>query len=236
MRFRILALVLAGSLSLQAEEIPLTDSTVVLGQRVGPIEKGMTLTGLKTLVGPDKFKVEEVPGPEGQTIPGTTLFKGTDREILLIFNPDGDEREIVEVRLEGKGWKFSDGAAVAKGMSVEEVQKANTKPYKVAGFGWDYGGYCDFSGGRLEGKVSVRFSPGVEQFDESLTGEVSIASDDDKLKTVKAKVTEVSIVFPVAAPDTEQPDAEPSDAAPEPDKESAEKAGTEKPATEKTGQ
>ncbi|BCU76117.1 hypothetical protein [Luteolibacter sp. LG18] len=192
---RRLFLAFAGCAALHAAEIPLTDATVVPGERVGPIEKGMTLFGLKTLLGADKFKSVDLPGAEGETIPGAIVFKGTDREIQVVFNPEGDEKEIVEVRIVGKGWKFPDG--LARGMTVEQVEKVNGKPYKVSGFDWDYGGYADFTGGKLAGKVSVRFNHGDKELDKSLIGDRSLSSTDKKLREAKVTATEISVIFPL---------------------------------------
>lgn len=197
MRFLPLALVIFSSLSLHAGEIALTDSTVVPGERVGPVERGMTLAGFKSLLldGKTKAVYEDLLGGEGSTIPGAILFKGTDREIQVVFNPDGDEKEILEVRIVGKGWKIPGG--LNRGVGLETVEKANEKPYKVAGFGWDYGGYADFSGGKLEGKISVRFKPGTKEYPDTLAGDHLIASDDAALKKNKPVVEELSVLFPV---------------------------------------
>ncbi|MGC4015669.1 MAG: hypothetical protein QM755_14275 [Luteolibacter sp.] len=192
---RRLFFVLFGCATLHAAEIPLTDATVVPGERVGPIEKGMTLFGLKTLFGADKLKFVDLPGAEGETTPGAIAFKGSDREVQVVFNPEGDEKEIVEVRIIGKGWKFPDG--LAKGMTVEQVEKVNGKPYKVSGFDWDYGGYADFTGGKLDGKVSVRFNHRAKDLDKSLTGEKSISSTDKKLREAKVTADEISVIFPL---------------------------------------
>ena len=75
-----IALLSASSLSLTAAEIPPDDNTIILGERVGPIEKGMTLFGLKTLFGGGKVKPVKIPGPEGSELDGVRLFAGTDRE------------------------------------------------------------------------------------------------------------------------------------------------------------
>ncbi len=177
-------------LTLTASEISLDDSTVVLGERVGPIEKGMTLFGLKTLFGADKVKPTKIPGPEGTELEGVRLFAGTAREVEILFDEESQEKEIIDVRIIGKGWKFTNGLKL--GMSIAEVEKSNGKAYQVSGFDWDYGGYANFEGGKMEGKVSVRFSPTGET-DPSLSGEKQIPSTDKKLRSAKVKVTEISV-------------------------------------------
>ena len=178
-----------------AESVALSDARVVPGVRVGPITKGMTRASLKALVGPDQFKAIEVAGGEGDTLPGAVVFKGTAREVEVVFNPEGDKKEIIDVRIIGNGWKFPDD--LRKGMTLEQVEKVNGKPFKVLGFEWDYGGYADFTGGKLAGKVSVRFTHHQADLDHSLVGDREIASTDKKLRAAKPVVSEISIGFPL---------------------------------------
>ncbi|HEY1082949.1 MAG TPA: hypothetical protein VGE29_11830 [Prosthecobacter sp.] len=181
---------LFGSL-LQAEEIPTTDTTIIPGVRVGPIEKGMTLFGLKTVYGGGTVKAADIEVGEGSTEPGAKLFAGTDRELEILFNPEGDEREVWDVRIIGKAWKFQNGLKL--GQRLEEVEKINGKPFKVLGFGWDYGGYANFEGGKLEGKVSIRFGPTAKEVSDDLSGDKEILSTDKKLRAAKVVVETISI-------------------------------------------
>jgi hypothetical protein len=181
-------LIVAG---LQAE-IPITDTTVVPGLRVGAIEKGMTLTGLKSVFGGGAVNAVVLPGPEGSEIDGARMFVGTDREVEIIFNPEGNEREIWEVKPIGKAWKFENGLKL--GLSLEEVEKINGKAFKVWGFDWDLGGWADLTGGRLEGKVSIRLEPSAAASEE-LSGDKQIASTDKKLRAAKPKVSELTVLL-----------------------------------------
>jgi hypothetical protein len=96
------------------------------------------------------------------------------------------------VRIIGKGWKFANGLKL--GMNIAEVEKVNGKPYELSGFDWDYGGYANFKGGKLEAKVSVRFSP-TGEIDQSLSGDKQIPSTNKKLRAAKVAVTEISVFF-----------------------------------------
>ncbi|GEP42865.1 hypothetical protein [Brevifollis gellanilyticus] len=189
-RSTFLCLLALGLSSALNAEIPLDDSTIIVGERVGPIEKGMTLFGLKTMFGGGKVKSVKIPGAEGEEIDGVRLFGGTDREIEIIFNPEGDEKEIWDVRIIGKGWKFVNG--LTKKMGIAELEKVNGKPYQVNGFGWDYGGWANFEGGKLEGKVSIRFSPEGD-VDDSLNGDKQIPSTNKKLRAAKVSMTDISV-------------------------------------------
>ena len=84
---------LTSVFTLSASEIPLDDATIVLGERVGPIEKGMTLFGLKTLLGAGKVKPTKIPGPEGTELEGVRLFTGTERELEILLDEESQEKD-----------------------------------------------------------------------------------------------------------------------------------------------
>lgn len=187
-----LCLLLLTVAVLPAAEISPDDTTIVIGERVGPIEKGMTLFGLKTLLGGGKVKAADIEVGEGETLPGAKLFEGTDKELEILFNPVGDEKEVWDIRIIGKAWKFENGLKL--GMSLEAVEKINGGPFIILGFGWDYGGFANLEGGKLAGKVSLRFEPG-ENTDESLSGDQEIPTTNAKLRASKPKVESITVVF-----------------------------------------
>lgn len=164
------------------------DNTIVLGKRVGAITHGMTILGLRTLYGAKNVKAAQLDGPEGTTLDGIRLFPGSDRELELIYDQEGDEKIVTDVVVIGSAWKFECGLKV--GMSIEEVEKINGKPFQVAGFDWDYGGFANFEGGKLERGVSVRFYPTSETVSEKLSGDVQIKSTDKQLRAAKPVVQE----------------------------------------------
>lgn len=179
---------------LHASEIDSTDNTIVLGQRVGLIKPGMSAAELEKAYGKAHVKQEEIDGAEGETIPGARLFAGTDRELEITFDPENEKQKIVfDVRVIGTAWKFENG--LKAGMTIEEVEKINGKPFKISGFGWDYGGYANFEGGKLFQKVNLSFEPITEEVPEYLIGDKELSSSDKKLRAAKPVVTEPISVF-----------------------------------------
>ncbi|MDZ4289847.1 MAG: hypothetical protein U0984_17920 [Prosthecobacter sp.] len=185
------ALVLAFSAA-HAADIPLDDTTVVLGERVGPITMGMTSASLKALLG-KKVKISKLPGPEGTEIEGAKAFAGTDRELEIMFNPESNKKEISDIVVVGKAWKFGNG--LKSGLTIIELEKINGKTFTVNGFGWDYGGFANFEGGKLAAKVSVRFDTGEAEIPDSLSGERQIPSTDKKLRALNPKAGHVTVFF-----------------------------------------
>ena len=191
---RILACLLLFTAFLHADEVDPKDNTIVLGKRVGLIKPGMSVTDIERAYGKENLKLQKIPGAEGEEIDGAKLFAGTGRELEIVWDPDNDKKQVVfDIRVMGKDWKFENG--LKSGMTVEEVEKINGKPFKVAGFEWDYGGYANFEGGKLAGKVSIRFSPSTKNVPEYLSGDKQISSSDKKLRAAKPLVDEGISVF-----------------------------------------
>lgn len=191
-RFHLLSFAVFLGLSFSA--FGAEDLTVVPGKRVGPITALSSLSTLQALFGKDKVKAAKLSGAEGEELDGAILFKGTDRELQIIWDFDAVGKRISDIRILGKAWRFESGLKL--GLSVEEVQQINGKPFKVSGFGWDYGGYADFEGGKLAEGVSVRFEPTERKFPNSVIGEVQLLSTNLDLMATKPVVDGLTVVFP----------------------------------------
>jgi hypothetical protein len=185
------------SLSL-AEEAP-NDTTIVVGERVGPIKPPMTPPGLKTAFGLKSLGVVQLDGPEGTTVDGIKIFPGTEKELEVVLETVVQDEWVSEVRILGKAWKFSNG--LKAGMTLAEAQKINGRLFKVSGFDWDYGGCANFQGGKLGFHVSVRFSPTGESYSEKIAGDVQIRSDDKTRLAAEPIVTApISVMFEFPQP------------------------------------
>lgn len=191
---RILTCLLLFTTFLHADEVDAKNNVIVLGKRVGLIKPGMTASDIEHAYGKKNLKLQKIPGAEGEEIDGAKLFAGTDRELEIVWDPDTDKKQVVfDIRVLGKAWKFDNG--LKSGMTVEEIEKINGKPFKIAGFDWDYGGYANFEGGKLDGKVSIRFSPSTENVPEYLSGDKQLSSTDKQLRAAKPLVDEGISVF-----------------------------------------
>ena len=193
MRFLLLFLA-SFATNLSAGEFDPADNTIVLGKRVGLIKSGMTSTDIERAYGKQNLRLQKLPGAEGEEIDGAKLFADTDRELEIIWDPEKEKTKVVfDIRVIGKAWKFENG--LKSGMSAEEVEKINGKPFQIAGFSWDYGGYANFKGGKLDAKVSIRFSPSSDEVPDYLQGDKQLSSSDKKLRAVKPLVDEGITVF-----------------------------------------
>lgn len=181
----------ALSVQLRAQE---PDLEVVVGAeefRLGPLRLGMNLAQLKKAVKPEELKLAKRPGPEGTELSAAILWKGTGRELHVVYDEESEGKELLEATIIGKDWKLPGG--LRRGMTIEQVERINGQPFKVMGFSWDYAGWANFEeGGLLQQGFSIRFDPGAET-DESLSGDQLIPSTNKKLRAAKVRVVEINI-------------------------------------------
>jgi hypothetical protein len=81
------------------------------------------------------------------------------------------------------------------------VEQLNGRPFKLWGFGWDYGGWIsDWNGGAFQPAdgcmTRVRFEPGAENVNAQGDGEFQ--SDSDAMRAASPRVVTFALVFPTA--------------------------------------
>ena len=187
-------LVMICALQSQAQSliaISADDHTVVPGQRVGAITLYSSLSVLQGLFGTKNVKPKMQPLPSGDTTPGARLFEGTDLQLDLLWDEEGRDKRVVEVRLTGPAWTLQNG--LKTGLSIDEVARINGRPFKINGFDWHYGGYASFDGGALAEGLGVRFAPTVVNYKHSLVGDKKLSSTDNELRAAVPVVTQIAV-------------------------------------------
>ena len=107
------------------------DLVVVPGKRVGPITSYSSLAVLEALYGKASIKPKMQILPSGDTAAGARLFADTDRHLDLIWDEDGREKRVAEVRILGKDWALENGVKV--GMTLADVEKLTGKAFHATG-------------------------------------------------------------------------------------------------------
>ncbi len=133
---------------------------IIPGERVGPITATATESSLIQTLGATNVTHEAIELGEGDTEPGTTLFKGTANEVHILWKdkkrfespeavliqPTGAETKAVSV---APSWLVNNGLAI--GATLKEVEKLNGRPFRLYGFGQKTGGsFADAAGGKLQ--------------------------------------------------------------------------------------
>lgn len=162
---------------------------------------------LKAHFGAANVVDESVPGPEGSQFAATVIFpRDPTKRLEVIWQDEAAQKRIGDAATyrEGADWTLIGGVKI--GSSLEDVRKANGKPFVISGFGWDYGGYVVDWGGGAFGEndagchVSVRFEMGAgapEKAALAASGDgVQLSSDAAETKALGAYVTRIAIGYP----------------------------------------
>lgn len=185
------------------------DFYIIPGQKAGMITATSSEESLRRLLGSQNVLHDSIYVGEGQSVPGTILFKGTPNETHIIWQ-DTIQNAIPEiVRLKpaanpgASEWLVQGDVRV--GSTLQEVERANGKPFLMSGFGWDYGGtVTDWKGGKLafsnEGlsNLSVVFTYDYDnekqqKLAESVMGDSEFASSEPPLYELNPRVESITI-------------------------------------------
>lgn len=151
--------------------------------------------------GADNVVTGEVPGPEGTTYIGTTVFPDDPTRTMVFSWFDEEARTgLANVRLApiqtGPG-------GVRVGMTPAEIETLNGEVFTLSGFWWDYGGYAGFDSGALSGLagdcyLSLRFD--APDYSDAIdvtpiSGDIQVPSDEGLLEVLGVKLQQVSLGY-----------------------------------------
>jgi hypothetical protein len=191
---------LSVSAAALAQDAEPRDGAISCSSPVAPKDSAKSLTHR---YGKDAV-IAELPGAEGEKYKGVALFpRARDQRIEISFA--GNAMNAVaglSIRNAGKGSRWNI-AGVSIGSRIEDVQKANGRPFVVSGFGWDYGGFVtDWKGGALASlqpggcRIMLRFDKEAGAPTSLLGDGVKISSDSAALRKWGPVVSEMGVNFP----------------------------------------
>ena len=197
-----LALSLAGALpSFGADPGP---RNLVLAC-AGPFAKDGDAATLLRLFGADNVRTQNVDGPEGSTIRATVVYPDIPRKRLEVtwWDDTGLRRpSAIRVGAETSDWTL---AGLAVGAPLAAIAKANRKPFKISGFGWDYGGrVTSWQGGTIPTaigngctpQIGLSLSPEAPQPNRLMGDGVVLSSSDKTLAAARPVIVEIGIGYP----------------------------------------
>ncbi len=182
-----------------------------------PFNKNMTEADLVAAFGKENVEYKSVPGAEGMETNATVVFPNDPARRLTVHWWDEDKRArpaAVSVEADfgddpdGMNpwkteilWQTVEGLRI--GSDLAAVEKANGKPFRLSGFGWDFGGFAiSWDNGALDAaqrhdcNLTMRFLPSAESSPESVVGDVELMSDMKDVIAAKPRVTELTISYP----------------------------------------
>jgi hypothetical protein len=142
------------------------DWVVVPGERVGPVRASTTKNELIALFGAEVVKDGEIDVGEGEMHPGTLVYPDDPSRRLAITWERGNLKRIdvcYGLRDGVCRWKTPQGVGI--GTTLKEFEKLNGRPFKLAGFSWDYEGtIVSWEDGKLshgfgDGRTYLRLRP-----------------------------------------------------------------------------
>ena len=171
----------------------------------GPFAKDSSDTRVAEAFGRENVVYTVVDGPEGTKLNATVVFpKDPKRRLEVLWHdPAARVRPLSIVLAAGSSWTGPKGVRV--GASLGEVEKLNGKPFKLSGFGGDYGGsVVDWQSGALDTlaggcRLGVRFdvdanAPGPAR--SKVSGDSEFLSTNADMRAVKPKVSEMFFNYP----------------------------------------
>src|SRR6478736_954951 len=169
----------------------------------GPFAKDSSHAKLISAFGPKNVTFEDVDGAEGAKEKASVLFANEPTRRVEIFWYDEAKRArpaSIRIRTPSQ-WIGPEGLSI--GLRLEQVEKANGKPFKVNGFEWDYGGFVTALDGKLKTlpggcSAGIRFEASRAlkrpKFDP-LIGDKQVASNSSLLRQVRPMVSEWSVGY-----------------------------------------
>ena len=201
---RTAALLMCAALSVLAQTKAINDWRVVPGVRVGPITATTTRADLARLFGEGNLEDGPVEVGEGFEEPATIVYSTDPSRALAVFwRGEGTGRLARSVDMCGMSskpcrWRTAEG--ISMGTDLKTLEKYNRRPFKMAGFGWDYSGtVTSWEGGRLDaprGRLLVRLEPRKgSSVDDDLDGDRDFISSHAPLQRLNPVVYAFIVEF-----------------------------------------
>lgn len=171
--------------------------TIRPGEGFGAFTAEQSQKDLSGIVGKKSIAKQPFNLGEGEVAPGLLLYPGTQREVEVLLDEDGYPL-IYRIQQEDSEWQGPKGLTI--GTSLAELEKINGKSFRLAGFGWDYGGtVTNWGGGALEqagfmvvlGYAEEEEAAFTPEDTEELMGDQEISSTLPSLKRYPIEVVRI---------------------------------------------
>lgn len=198
---------LAGALPATAQQAADTQDNLQPQKRDtiacdGPFAKDTSHAKLAAAFGAKNVTFKQVDGAEGSKENATVLFDDDPTKRVVVFWHDEKARARPSMVSVSAPSLWTGPGGVGNGMKLTDAEKLNGKPFKLAGFGWDGGGFVRELDGKLKPSACnlvIRFEPGIAnplpaKYAE-ITGDKTILSNNKLLRRTRAQVSEWGIGY-----------------------------------------
>jgi len=146
---------------------------------------------------------QEIEGAEGITMLGTVIYPNDPRRRLEVLWIDKDMQRRPGAIWISKESQWTGWRGVRIGMTLEDVEALNGKPFKLRNFDGDYGGtVTDWNGGAMEHipggcRVSLRFEPAKDTSPETYDAleAPQVLSSNRKMRATHSTVRQIFTTY-----------------------------------------
>ena len=169
-----------------------------------------TPASLVAAFGEENVVTKRVHAGEGFYETGTVIYPDTPDEVEVLWKEPrlGGTPRIVRTRNDQGSWETPLGLKI--GLDLRSIERINQRPFRLAGFGWDYSGtVTSWEGGRLEQspgvtcQIYVRLSPDYPDDDAALRreerrvlGDAIFSSGHPSMQLLNPKIVELFLSLP----------------------------------------
>ncbi len=187
----------------QAEAFGPEDRTYVPGVRLGMIMASTTPEQLVAYYGEENVLPDSIPLGKGYFLDGYKLFPGQSSEVSIVYPDKNKYVKEVQITIDEQGtdWKSAQNG-IGIGSSLEDLKKANGRPFTFFGFDWDYSGVVtDWQDGGALKDHRIRLAYKTEgdtkpELHRTLVGEQKVTSMSPYLKDLTIEVKQVIVRLP----------------------------------------
>jgi hypothetical protein len=188
--------------TLSSPKVPVLDTLIVPGKRVGAITSNTTATALANIFGKQRLTSKKVYGAEGQVeFAGTLITLGKNRALTVVWK-DAKKLQPLWVIIADPTFKTAEGIGI--GTSLTKLRQVLGE-FKITGLGWDYGNQVVDLPPAIQTRyrgldISVSPDPvAANRFPRDLqavSGDaVTPRASDPRWKSLKMHVSSLSVTF-----------------------------------------
>jgi hypothetical protein len=171
-----------------------------------PFGPDQTHAALVERYGASNIATDQVSSGEGFFETGTVLFPDDPaRRVGIAWQDTAARRRPKWVRIEGERSVWRTPSGITLGTSLTGIERLNGRPFRLAGFSWDYAGtVLSWAGGALEPaadaacRVIVRLQPS-EDADDALANQVQgdgeYSSGHPAMQALDPRVYQIMLSF-----------------------------------------
>lgn len=182
------------------------DWTIIPGVRAGGLSRSSSEADLARAYGAANLSDSAIALGEGETSPGTLLFPDDpQRRIEILWVDPVSRRAFRRLVLRGERSLWTLPQGVSLGTNLARLEELNGRPFRLAGFAWDYAGVVtSWEGGRLDSLLEgsyIYLAPRIEDRAgpayQRVLGDRSFMSSSPDMKALDPRVYQIFVDFAV---------------------------------------